>query len=92
MGKSVSSSSDMMTAATSSGSGPGRVWSRSIPPRLPSLFPLVSTLATHRGGADPPMHEGPGISDSAGAPLGPHRPSSIFGEAGPLGTSGLPRK
>ena len=51
MGKLVSSSSDMMTAATSSGSGPGRVWSRLIPPCSPSLFPLVSTLAAHTGGA-----------------------------------------
>ena len=87
MGKSVSLSSDMMTAATSSGLGAGRVWSRSIPPCSYSLFPL----AAHTWGADLPMYEGPGASGPAGAPLGPHRPSSVLGEAGPLGTSGLPR-
>ena len=92
MGKSVSLSSDKMTAAASSGLNPGRVWSRSIPPCSPSLSPLVSTSATHTGGADLPMREGPGASGPVGPPLGPHRPSSILGEAGPLGTSGLPRK
>ena len=69
MGKSVSSSSDMTTAATSSGLGPVRVWSRSIPPCSHSLFPLVSTLAAHIWGAGPPMHEGSGASGLAGAPL-----------------------
>ena len=91
MRKSVSSSSDMITAAASSGLNPGRVWSRSIPPCSPSLFPSISTLATCTGDADRPMHEGPGASGPAGAPLGPHRLSSVLGQAGPLGTSGLPR-
>ena len=54
--------------------------------------PRKATSATCTGGADLPMHEGPGASGPAGAPLGPHGPSSIFGEAGPLGTSGLTRK
>ena len=34
------------------------------------------------------MHEGPGASGPAGAPLQPHQLSSILGESGPLGTSG----
>ena len=69
MGKSVSSSSDMTTAAAFSGLGPGRVWSRSIPPCLHSLFPLVSTSAAHIWGAGLLMHEGPGASGLVGAPL-----------------------
>ena len=75
----------MTTAATSSGLSPGRVWSRLIPPCSRSLFPLVSTLATHIGGAGPLMCERPGASGLVGAPLRPHRPSSILEEAGPLG-------
>ena len=69
MGKSVSSSFDMITAAMSSGLRPGRVWSRSIPPYLCGLFPLVSTSTAHIGGAGPLMHEGPGASGLAGTLL-----------------------
>ena len=54
MGRSVSSSSDMTTAVTSSGSGPGRVWSRSIPPCSCSLFFSASTLAVRIWGTSPP--------------------------------------
>ena len=69
MGKSVSSSSDMTTAAASSGLGPGRVWSRSIPPCSHSLFSSVSTSAVCMWGAGLPKCEGPGASHPAGAPL-----------------------
>ena len=56
MGRSVSLSSDITTAATSSGSGPGRVWSRSIPPCSRSLF----SLAVRIWGTSLPLREGPG--------------------------------
>ena len=80
-GKLVSSSSGMMTAAASSEVKAGMVVSRLIPPCSNSLFPSVSTGL--------PMCEGPGTSGRAGAPPQPYRPSSILGDAGPLGTAGL---
>ena len=78
MGRSVSSSSDITTAATSSGSGPGRVWSRSIPPCSHSLFSLVSTSAVCIWGTSLPLREGPGTSGLVGVPLRPHGPSSTL--------------
>ena len=69
MGRSVSSSSDMTTAATSSGSGPGRVWSRLIPPCSCGLFSSASTLAICIWGTSPPLREGPGTSGLVGVLL-----------------------
>ena len=92
MVRSVSSSSDMTTAATSSGLGPGRIWSRSIPPCSCSLFSLVSTSAVCIWGASPLMHKGPGASGLVGARLRPHRPSSVLEDTGSWGTPGLPRR
>ena len=92
MGRSVSSSSDMTTAAMSSGLGPGRVWSRSIPPCSCSLFSSVSTSAVRIWGASPLMCKGPGASGLAGALMQPHRPSSVLEDTGSQGTPGLPRR
>ena len=55
MGRSVSSSSDMTTAATSSGLGPRRVWPRLIPPCLCGLSSLASTSAVCTWGTSPPL-------------------------------------
>ena len=76
-GKLVASSSDMTTTAASSEENAGMVASRSIPPYSNGLFPSVST--------GPLRCEGPGTSGRAGAPPRPHRPSSVLGDAGPLG-------
>ena len=92
MGRSVSSSSDMTTAAMSSGSGPGRIWSRSIPPCLCGLFSSASTLAVCIWGTSPSLQEGPGASGLVGVQLRPHRPSSALEDTGSLGTTGLPRR
>ena len=80
-GKLVTLLSDMMTAAVPSEVNAGMVVSRSISPCSNCLSPSVS--------AGLPMCEGPGTSGQAGAPQ-PHRPSSVLGDAGPLGTAGLP--
>ena len=53
MGRSVSSSSYMTTAATSSGLGPRRVWSRLIPPCSHGLFSLASTSPSCIWGTSP---------------------------------------
>ena len=81
-GKLVTSSSDMMTAAVPSEVNARMVVSRLFPPCSNGLSPSVSM--------GPPMCEGPGTSGRAGAPPQPHRPSSILGDAGSLGTAGLP--
>ena len=82
MGKTASSSSDMTTAATSSGSGSRRVSSRSPSPCSCVLFLLASISS----------RDGSGASGLAGASLRPHRPSSAMGDTGFLGISGLLRR
>ena len=89
MGRSVSSSFDMTTTATSSESGPGRVWSRLIPPCSCSLFSSASTSVIYIWGTILLLRKGPSTSGLAGVPLRPHRPSSALEDTGSLGTSGL---